>query len=217
MKDPERDLSRRIAAALARIERVTRAAGDRAAQELGLSALQARALEAIVARPARRIGEVARELLVTDGTLSAALSTLETKGLVTKRPDPAEHRAVLVEPTAMGRREARRLAGWPDDSLAPVVDELGLADAGALLSALLGLILALERNGRIDPVRMCFTCEHFRPWQGERAGRGARPHYCALLGAAIGGAELQVDCPDHVPVLADEREERCARLRRPRT
>ena len=117
---------------------------------------------------------------------------------------------MLVEPTALGRREARRLAAWPDDALAPVIGALGLSDAGSVLTALLTLLLALERSGRSDPVRMCFTCEHFRPWRG----RGARPHVCALLGAPIGGVELQVDCPDHCAAPADQREALHERLRR---
>jgi len=215
MTVPPDDLHRRIAAALARIERVTRSVGGKATQGAGLSALQARALEALAARPGRRVGELARELLVTDGTLSAALSSLESKALVVKRVDPDEHRAIIVELTARGRTKAKKLEAWPDDALAPVVRDLGVHGAGAVLAGLLALLEGMERRGWIDTTRMCLSCEFFRPWQGQLSGSGTRPHYCGLLEAAIGGADLQVDCPDFVAARRDVREERRERLRHP--
>ena len=186
------DTARRIAAALERIERLTRSGGQRAAQALALSPLQARVLATLGTRGPLRVGRLARELLVTDGTVSEAVRVLEEKGYVVKEPDPDEHRAVRVKLTRAGRGASQRAGRWPAEVLGPALEELGDEGSGELLASLLRFLQALERRGLIETSRMCANCEHFRPWKG----RGQRPHYCALLESAIGRSELQVDCPD---------------------
>ncbi|MEM7310071.1 MAG: MarR family winged helix-turn-helix transcriptional regulator [Planctomycetota bacterium] len=194
MKVPD-DTARRLAAALERVERLTRSGGQRAAQEAALSPLQVRLLDVLRTRGAARIGALARELLVTDGTVSEAVRVLGEKRLVVKEQDPNEHRAIQVRLTPAGRRAQKRAAAWPDELLGPVLDELGARESGELLASLLQLIAAMERRGLIETSRMCLHCEHFRSGKG----RGAKPHYCALLEAPIGKVELQVDCPDFSP------------------
>lgn len=48
-------------------------------------------------------GEVADRLLLTPASITSLLDTLERRGLVTRAPDPADRRRVLVEITAAGR------------------------------------------------------------------------------------------------------------------
>lgn len=204
------DLHRRIAAALARIEVVTRAQGQQAAQGANVSPLQVRVLDALARRPGLRVGELAHELLVTDGTVSAAVTVLVEKGLVVKQRDEGEHRAVLLELSARGRRQHMKLAEWPDVALAPVVEDLGEAASGAVLAALLQVIQSFERRGWIEATRMCVHCEYFAPGKG----RGAQPHYCHLLEQPIGSADLQVDCPDFRTATAEVIEARRRALAR---
>jgi DNA-binding MarR family transcriptional regulator len=47
--------------------------------------------------------EAARELMIDRTTMVAMVDALEAKGLVVRRPDPADRRRNLVEPTAKGR------------------------------------------------------------------------------------------------------------------
>ncbi len=210
MTQPQPDLHRRIANALARIEAVSRSEHQRAAQVAALSPLQVRVCVALQSRPGLRVGALARELLVTTGTVSAAVSVLEEKLLVTKQTDPEEHRAVVLVLTAKGRREVSKLSSWPDAVFEPIVSDLGEEAAAALLESLLRLLQAVERRGWIDPARMCFHCEYFSPWKG----KGKRPHRCELLKVSIGGAELQVDCPDFEPVSPTVQETRWKELNR---
>ena len=210
MTTPE-DTPRRIAAALERIERLTRSGGRRAASALALSPLQMRVLGALNSRDSARMGELARELLVTDGTVSEAVRVLEEKGLVLRGSDPDEHRAVQVRLTRKGKGASQRANRWPDDLLGPVLDEMGQKDAGQLLSSLLRFLQTLERRGLIETSRMCANCDHFRPWKG----KGGRPHYCALLETSSGKLELQVDCPDFVPAEGARLAERWELLRDP--
>lgn len=186
------DLHIRIAAALARVETVMRAQEQKAANATGLSPLQLRVLEALDRSSNLRVGALARELMVTTGTVSAAISVLQAKGLVTKQSDPEEHRAVVISLSAKARRRMTKLSSWPTELLEPVVEDLGEREAGDLLASLLRALHAIERRGWIDPVRMCFHCEYFQPWKGS----GDRPHRCELMGKSIGSADLRVDCPE---------------------
>jgi DNA-binding MarR family transcriptional regulator len=185
----------RIADALARLGTLARFDETQQAQAEGLSPLQARALVALRRRSPSRVGDLARELLVTDGTLSAAVSALEGKGLVTKRADPEEHRAVNLQLTRKGSAAARRAAGWAGAQLAPAMADLSEHEAGTLLALLLGLIRSFERRGAVAAARMCLTCGYFAPG----GGAGARPLFGNLLEEPIGEIDLRVECPDHEP------------------
>lgn len=202
MADEPASTDQRIADALARLGAVARSHAQAESFADSLTPLQARALVTLLHRGELRIGDVARELLVTYGTVSAALSSLVEKDLVTKRQDPTEHRAVLVELTRRGRSAAARAAGWAAHSLAPALGHLGAAEAATFLSILLKLIFALERAGVIGQTRMCLTCQHFVA----NGGDTERPHRCNLLRAPIGGADLRLECPEHEPAGEAQRD-----------
>ena len=199
MKGP---IQARLADALARLALLSRSGEQRAADSEALSSLQARVLAVLERRPGLRVGELAEELLVSYGTVSAAISTLEEKGLVAKYVDPDEHRAVIVEATRRGSAAAKRALAAAGELLAPAVEELPDDEAAVLLASLIKLLRALERRGAISPARMCVSCRWFEPGGGD----GAKPHYCHLLEAAIGRGELRVHCTDHERA-APEREE----------
>ncbi len=197
---PDTPVPGRIADALARLGTLARAREQLASSNELLSPLQARALGLLRRRGDLRVGAIAKELMVSYGTISVALTTLEEKGLVTKTRDPAEHRAVQVELTRRGRALADRASGATADVLAPAVAALPPKESAALLASLLKLILALERSGAIGHARMCPSCVHFVPDGGNRRRR----HYCRLLQTAIGDADLRVDCPEHERAGAEQ-------------
>ena len=208
MSAPETsDLHRRIAAALARIEVVTDAAARRAAEGARVSTRQMSILRALARRADQRVGELAESLELTSGTISVALRPLEEKGLVTKQRDVEEHRAVRLQLTPRGRRVATGFDDWADESLIPLVEELGEDNAGDVLASLLEVLRAAERRGLVEPARMCLHCRYFRPWKGRR-GKQGRAHYCDLLEVTLRRPQLQVDCPDFEPADHEERERR---------
>ncbi len=97
---------RRICLALARD---LRTALDRDLAPFGLRAQQA----AMLLRCCRRPGSNPSHLAAAVGTDTAGatglIDQLAGRGLVVRRPDPADRRAVLVEPTAAGRSLVPRL------------------------------------------------------------------------------------------------------------
>lgn len=78
----------------------------------------------------QRATDLAAYFGVGKGTMSRQLSALESLGLLTRRPDPADGRASLVELTQEGRdrfravrgarraRYARKLSGWDRNEVA---------------------------------------------------------------------------------------------------
>jgi MarR family transcriptional regulator for hemolysin len=59
-------------------------------------------------QPLRR-GEFAEIMLRDKTTITRQLDGLEAKGLVRRKPDPSDARAVLISPTAKGTRQIKRL------------------------------------------------------------------------------------------------------------
>jgi DNA-binding MarR family transcriptional regulator len=69
-----------------------------------LSATDTWLLGAIVEQAPLRVGDLAVWQGVDKSTVTPQLRRLEERGLVSRRPDPADRRAVLVSATARGRR-----------------------------------------------------------------------------------------------------------------
>jgi DNA-binding MarR family transcriptional regulator len=165
----------------------------RGARAQGLTTTQARVLFRLSAEPIerRRIGALAAEFDVRQPTVSDAVSALERKGLVRRRPARDDARAVDLELTARGRRLAAAMAQW-DERVRASLDELAGARKEAALSLLLELLADLNRRGVIAEARMCTTCRFFRR-------RGNSRPYCRLLEIELAPADLRVDCPEHEP------------------
>lgn len=91
------------------VARALRTALDRDLARFGLRAQQA----AVLLRCCRRPGAKPSHLAAAVGTDTAGatglIDQLEKKGLVIRRADPADRRAVIIEPTKTGRALAPRL------------------------------------------------------------------------------------------------------------
>lgn len=182
-----------IALALARIGSVLKSLAWEAAEPLGIHPTQGQILARIAARGPLRVGELAAELGVRQPTLSDAAAALLRKGLLERRPDPADGRAARLHLTAPGR-ELAEAARAPAPDLLAALATLPARDRAAMQRGLVGLIRALQ-FARVIPVqRLCVTCAHFRPHAHDDANA---PHHCAFVDAAFGDAALRIDCGDH--------------------
>lgn len=192
-------LSERLATGMAKLGLALKHELRAQAGSRGLSPTQAQLVVALSSRP-RRVGELAAELGVGVATVSEALSAIESKGLVERRPDPSDRRAYEIRLTAAGSEAAAELAGWPD-FLAAAIETLDPSRQEALLAVTIELIRRLQDEGRIPLARMCVTCAYFRP--DAHPDDPARPHHCAFVDAPFGPVELRVDCADYVAAGAD--------------
>jgi DNA-binding MarR family transcriptional regulator len=193
------DVDAKIVAALERLSQVFRVRLREEAWEHDLSPTQARFLIYLLYHNVelRRVSQLAREFDLTKATVSDAVASLETKGLVRRELWPEDRRVVTLWLTPDGEKLAATLSEWAD----PVREHLKRflpEEREAVMRFLIGLIGSLQRSGLITVARMCVTCSFFR--QDIHPGE-ASPHHCALLDVPLGRADLRVDCPEHEPAV----------------
>lgn len=189
-------LALRLAEGLTRLAAVARQLEWRGGTDAGLTPTQADILGLLVARPEGvRLSQVAAHLGVRSATASDAVATLVLRGLVARKADPGDGRAVrLVHTPAGGSLAAARVCGF-----APVVTGLAATDQQALLGLVVAMIADLQRRKLIAPQRTCVTCRFFR--SNARPGT-PEPHFCTFVGAAMADRHLRLDCPEHQPAAA---------------
>lgn len=98
MSDPL-DTADRVHSAAIRLLRMVRTADD----ETGLSAPRLSVLSVLVFAGPKSLGALARIEQVTAPTMSKLVAELEAAGLVAKRADKADARALRIEATAKGK------------------------------------------------------------------------------------------------------------------
>jgi DNA-binding MarR family transcriptional regulator len=94
VQSEEPDIIRACRALYAAIDRLDQAAAD----QLGIARSDLRCLNLLEHGP-KRPGDIARELGLTTGSITALLDRLERKGLVARLPDPGDRRGLLISPT----------------------------------------------------------------------------------------------------------------------
>ncbi|MCC6751632.1 MAG: winged helix-turn-helix transcriptional regulator [Deltaproteobacteria bacterium] len=191
-EEAQESLAQRLVAGLGKVSLAMKSQAWQAAGPRGLSPTQAQVLMLLRVRHPRRLSQLAEELAVTAPTASDAVATLVRKGLVGKERELTDARAIAISLTAKGRREAERLADWPDFLLDAVAD-LEPSEQDLLLRVSIKLVRFLQLHGQISTSRMCATCRFFVPYAHDEA---ERPHHCAFTDAALAECELLFDCPD---------------------
>ena len=93
------------------------------------------------------LAELNRDILVTSGGITFVAARLEHQGLLAKRSNPSDGRAVLVQLTRKGRRVAEQLISEIARADSVVLGSLPSGD----LSAINALLKSLE--SRFDPTR----------------------------------------------------------------
>ncbi|MFD7861663.1 MarR family winged helix-turn-helix transcriptional regulator [Streptomyces sp. NPDC057682] len=119
---------------------------EQAASAHGLTGAQARVLGllALDPLPMRRI---AQKLKCEPSNVTGIIDRLEARGLVERRPDPADRRVKLAAPTELGARTSRELRDSLDFAGEPLagLSEADRATLRDLLRRMLGLDPAAPR------------------------------------------------------------------------
>jgi DNA-binding MarR family transcriptional regulator len=194
------DVDAKIVATLERLSQVFRARLREEAWERDLSPTQARFLIYLLYHEVelRRVSRLSREFDLTQATVSDAVASLQTKGLVQREEWPEDRRVVTLRLTPDGESLATTLSTWAD----PISEHLERFSPGekeAMMRFLIELVGSLQRSGHITVARMCLTCKFFR--QDIHPGEPS-PHHCGLLDIPLGRADLRVDCPEHEPAVS---------------
>ncbi|WP_459546104.1 MarR family winged helix-turn-helix transcriptional regulator [Nocardia sp. X0981] len=142
--DPLR-LERQVCFALAVANRSVLAVYRPLLEPLGLTHPQYLVMLALWGDAPMSVKAIAEAVQLDSATLSPLLKRLETTGLVTRRRDPGDERALVVDLTGAGRRLRQQAERIP----AAVVERLGvgLADLEALREILIRVNTAARRAG----------------------------------------------------------------------
>ena len=89
---------------LMRVARTQRRRWRDALAPWDLSPHQARALGVVVERDGVRLSDLAESLHIAPRSVTEVADGLQARGLVERTPDPGDRRAVILRPTAEGRR-----------------------------------------------------------------------------------------------------------------
>ena len=125
---------------LMRVARTQRRRWRDALAPWDLSPHQARALGVVVERDGVRLSDLAESLHIAPRSVTEVADGLQARGLVERTPDPGDRRAVILRPTAEGRRvrtEVGRARAAANEGLLSRLS----ADDRATLARLLGALL----------------------------------------------------------------------------
>ncbi len=92
---------------LRRTVRAFRAAAQAAERDLGVSGAQHFVLEQLAGSPAASLNDLAARTLTHKSSVSVAVSALVARGLVRRRPSPADGRSIVLTLTPAGQRALR--------------------------------------------------------------------------------------------------------------
>jgi DNA-binding MarR family transcriptional regulator len=116
---------------------------------LGASLQMWRVLAALREKDGRRMGDLSATTSIEVSTLTRLVDQMEKKGLVARRRDAADARAVALFVTAAGRRLTRRIMPIAERYERVALDGFGAREAATLKAALGRLYTnmeALERD-----------------------------------------------------------------------
>lgn len=149
-----------------------------------------------------RVTELARQLGLSQPTVSDSVAALERKRLVHRIADPTDRRAVLVALTSAGREIAGSTAQWPD-GMAMALAEMDGTEQAVLLGAVMKMISRLQGSGTLPSVQMCLSCQFFDAYVH---GEGSKPHHCRFVDAPLGPLDLRMACNEHELATPAERQ-----------
>jgi DNA-binding MarR family transcriptional regulator len=105
-------------------------------RRLGTSLQAWRVLAALRERDGRRMGDLSTTTSIEVSTLTRLVDNMEEAGLVARRRDADDTRAVLLHVTAAGRRLTRRILPIAERYEAVALKGFGAAEAATLKAAL---------------------------------------------------------------------------------
>ena len=180
----------KIAALLERLARLGRAGRYRR----GLNPAQGDALTYLAAanRYSRNPSALADFLGSTRGTVSQTLIALERKGLVARRADPRDGRAIALELT----REGRALVeSGVETAVEKALRGMSLANQAVLAGLLAEALAEAQHQNRLRTFGMCSTCIHFQRDDSGKVPGG--PHRCGLTREPLSDSDSLLICREH--------------------
>jgi MarR family 2-MHQ and catechol resistance regulon transcriptional repressor len=112
--------------------------------DLGLSDFAV--LEALLHKGPQKVNEIGRRVGLTSGSITSAIDRLETAGLVVRSSNETDRRSRLVELTARGRKEIRKVFAHHEKAMEAAVRGLSKSERSALVQLLKKLGTAADAS-----------------------------------------------------------------------
>jgi len=190
---PSAEVAVKLVAALDRLARALRQHRQGAASKLGITPLQAEVLRTLYEGPPPEavVGLLARELGVTQPTVTDSVNALVRKGLVARSTMQGDRRRTRLELTGAGHDLVATLTAAESELIAAVAG-MGATSQETAYVSLLELIARFVDTGHIEVARTCLTCRYL-------GGTPESGRHCLLLDMPLPDPALRVNCPEHEP------------------
>jgi DNA-binding MarR family transcriptional regulator len=190
VKAQHQDVDSKLVAGLERLAQALRVLLWEQAQTHGLSPIQVQFLVYLKHHAKRdsSVSHLAKTFDLSKATVSDAVSALENKGYLERKPSQEDKRAAILVLTKTGQSLSKELESWADDvkeQLVKLPEEKRLE----LMTSTMRLIVSLQEAGIINLTRMCYTCQFFEKTEPD--------HFCVLLNKPLQQKDLRIDCPEH--------------------
>jgi MarR family 2-MHQ and catechol resistance regulon transcriptional repressor len=121
---------------LSKATRALEAHAQRSVQALGMCLSDFAVLEALLHKGPLAVNIIGKKVLLTSGSMTAAVDRLERRGLVERKDDPDDRRARIVHLTEAGRKSIRKLFVAHERDMELPVSRLTSGEIESLTSAL---------------------------------------------------------------------------------
>ncbi len=138
------------------------------------------------------VSSLALEFDLTKATVSDAINTLVSKGMLSKRRGDSDRRSNIISLTAKGRNTLKRIERW-QDRLLERINSFSDTEKNSTLMFLMKLIKSLYDDGVISRARLCIACENFIG--GAEDAR--RDYGCRLTGKTLVTGDLTIGCENY--------------------
>lgn len=105
-------------------------------ERFGLGLSDFGVLEALLHRGPLNAKELGAKVLLTSGSMTAAIDRLEKRGLVIRRNDRTDRRACIVHLTDTGKRFIQKIFEQHREAMESAVSEISIQDRSLLISLL---------------------------------------------------------------------------------
>jgi DNA-binding MarR family transcriptional regulator len=145
------------------------------------------------------VSEIARAFKLTAPTVSDAIKTLETKGLIQKIISPRDRRRFPIALTRKGLEITEKLSSWYEPLLIHL-PESSDKNRESVLLYLFQFMDSLKNKKLINGINPCLSCNFFR--DKNNVGNDEE-FYCTLRKVSLKTGELQLNCPNYTSGKSD--------------
>ena len=165
------------------------------AKRIGLSPIQLQFLIHISShsRKYSSVSEIARVFKLTAPTVSDAIKSLESKGLIQKIISPRDRRRYPIALTRKGTEMAKKFSHWYEP-LIPHLPESSSDSRESILLYLFRFMDSLRNENLISGINLCVSCGYYRE---KSEDDNVDDHYCTLRKVSLKTGELQLNCPNY--------------------